>query len=157
MVPLMLRTNRNIPLGSLGDDTTDYTGGAYSTVVTPPPGTSTTSLSLDQLFPNLTANPYPNSSSSGSSWLDLLAKSLSTGMTTIAAPILNAQFGYGSQPGQVYSTNAKTGQTTIYTVPTGSTSLSMPSASGIASSLSSYMPLLIIGGVALLAFKMMGK
>lgn len=129
----MRQTNRG--MGACGDSyiTPD---GSYYGVDTSGCGTSTPAISSDD---------------SGIDWGSILTQ----GISKIAAPILNSQFG-GPKPGQYFSINPKTGQQVSYALPTGSSSLNLTNPFG-ASSFSGFMPLILIGGGLILAIKLLGK
>lgn len=132
----MRQTNRG--MGACGDSyiTPD---GSYYGVDTSGCGTSTPAISSS------------DSGVDAGDWLNIL----NTGISKIAAPILNAQFG-GPKPGQYFSINPKTGQQVSYALPTGSSSLNLTNPFG-ASSVSSFMPWILIGGGLILAIKLLGK
>lgn len=143
MPRLMQETNRSIPLGGLGDPSTDDllwsiadSGQGYNPTYSP------------TTYPSAPINPNPSFD-----WGNLLT----LGVKNIASPILNAQFG-GPQPGQFFSTNAKTGQTVAYSLPTSTpavgSSIAFP---GVGTSLSSLFPILLLGGGVIFAFKLFGK
>ena len=89
----------------------------------------------------------------GVDWASQASTWITTGINSIAVPILNAQFG-GPQPGQYYA-NTKTG-VTQYSLPSNSAQVGVTSFPTMGGGISGTT--LLIGGVVLIGmFAVMGR
>jgi hypothetical protein len=120
-------------LAGLGQDGGDYGGETYSPdIPITPPIVAPGSISVS------------SSSGLGVNWTSILQPITNTGMA-----ILKAQYG-GPQPGQYFATSP-TGQSVAYALPQGASSTGFSFTSPFGTSVGTASPLLIYGGLALLA------